>query len=113
METRRAREREHALVPLRRAAPAARARHLARLLHKLLEALVVHRQALLREQLLRELVGEAVGVVQPERVLRVHPRGLVALRALDDLREQALALLERAAEALLLRRRPLLDRVAL
>ena len=52
---------------------AAAPRHLARLLHQLLEALVVDRQALLGEQLLGHLVGEAVGVVQAEGVLRRRP----------------------------------------
>ena len=49
------------------------ARDLARLVHQLLEALVVHRQALLGQQLLGQLVWEAVGVVELERLLRRHP----------------------------------------
>ena len=48
---------------------AARARDLARLLHELLEALIVDGQALLGQQLLGHLVREAVGVVQPEGFL--------------------------------------------
>ena len=45
----------------------------ALLLHQLLEALVVHREPLLGEQLLGEVVGESVGVVQLEGFLRVDP----------------------------------------
>ena len=113
VETRRARELEHPLMPHVGALAAARARHLARLLHQLSEAVVVHRQALLREQLLRQFVREAIGVMQPERVLGVHPRGFGLLRAHGDLGQEPLALRERAAEALLLGAGPLLDRVAL
>ena len=86
---------------------------LALLLHQLPEALVVDRQPLLLEQLSREVVGEAERVVELEGVLGVDPRRALRLRALDQLREQPGALLERAAEALLLRGEPLLDRVAL
>ena len=46
------------------------------LLHQLLEALVVDREALLGEQLLGQVVREAVGVVELEGVLRVDPGGL-------------------------------------
>ena len=91
---------------------AGRARDLARLLHELLEALVVDRQPLIRQELLGHLVGEAVGVVQAEGVLRRHPGGLLLLGALDQLGQQPLALRERAPEALLLRARPALDRRA-
>src|SRR3712207_9009152 len=52
-------------------------------------------QSLLGEQLLGHLVGEPVGVVQAEGVLGGHPRGLLGLGAFDQIREQALALLER------------------
>src|SRR5918999_271104 len=85
------------------------ARHLARLLHQLLEALVVHGQALLREQLPRHLVGESVGVVQLERVLGRDPGRLLVPGALDEVGQHPLAVLEGAAEALLLRARPALD----
>ena len=110
-----ARELDHlARGPRRhRALDRRRGRALAGALHQLLEALVVHRQALLGEQLLGQLVGEAVGVVQLEGVLGGDPGGLVLLRSRDQLVEQPLALVERAAEALLLGRRPLEDRVAL
>ena len=74
----------------------------ALLLHQLLEALVVDREALLGEQLLRQVVGEAVGVVQPERVGGVDPRGLLLARALDQLAQHLAAAVERPAEALLL-----------
>jgi hypothetical protein len=47
--------------------------------------------------------------VELEGVLRGDPGGLVGLRPLDHLGEQALALLERTAEALLLGARPALD----
>jgi hypothetical protein len=85
------------------------ARHLAGLLHQLLEALVVHRQALLGEQLPRHLVGEPVGVVQLEGVLGRDPGGLLLLRAPDEVRQEPLALLQCAPEALLLGARPALD----
>src|SRR3712207_7579886 len=51
-----------------RRAPHARAaaRDLAGALHQLVEALVVDGQALVGEQLLGQLVGEAVGVVEAE-----------------------------------------------
>ena len=97
-------------VGSRARARAAGARGLARALHQLLEPLVVHREALLGEQLLGHLVGEAEGVVQLEGVLRRDPGGAVRLRLCDQLVQQALALLERAAEALLLGARPALDR---
>ena len=48
--------------------------------------------------------------MQLEGVLGGHPRGAVCLRALDHLGEQPLALLERAAEALLFGAGPALDR---
>ena len=94
-EARVAREAEHLVVlhvdvgaaaaRRSRACATAAARHLAGTLHQLLEALVVHREPLLGQQLLRHLVGEAEGVVQLEGVLRGHPRGLVRLGALDHL----------------------------
>ena len=74
----------------------------ALLLHQLLEALVVDREPLLGEQLLGQVVGEAVGVVELEGVLRVDPRGAVLVRMADQVREHLRAALERAAEALLL-----------
>ena len=49
---------------------------LALLLHQLLEAAVVDREALLGEQLLGQVVGEAVGVVELEGVRGVDPGGL-------------------------------------
>ncbi len=85
-------------------------RALAGRLHQLPEPRVVHGQPVLREGLGGHLVWEPVGVVEPERVLRRDPgRGLGA-RVRHDLREQALSLFERAAEALLLRGRPAGDR---
>ena len=89
---------------------AAAAGDLARLLHELLEALVVDGQPLFRQQLLGHLVGEAVGVVEAEGVAGGDPGGLLCLGLLDQFGEQALALLERAAEALFLGARPALDR---
>ena len=74
----------------------------ALLLHQLLEALVVYREPLLGEQLLGQVVGEAVGVVELEGVLRVDPGGAVLVRMADQVREHLRAALERAAEALLL-----------
>ena len=81
-------EARSAAPPRRRRAPArggprSRARwrspiraRCALLLHQLLEALVVDREALLGEQLLGQVVGEAVGVVQLEGVRGVDPGGL-------------------------------------
>jgi hypothetical protein len=85
----------------------------ALLVHQLLEALVVHREALLGEQLLGQVVGEAVGVVQLECILRVDPGGPVLVGVANQVREHLLAALERAAEALLLVRRPAHHGVAL
>ena len=101
---RRRGEAEHGAVVVLRAVrgggphPGAR----ALLLHQLLEALVVDREALLGEQLLGQVVGEAVGVVEPEGVLGVDPRGSVLVRVADQVREHLRAAVERAAEALLL-----------
>ena len=86
---------------------------LALLLHQLLEAAVVDREALLGEQLLGQVVGEAEGVVELEGVLGVDPRGPLPLRLGDQLLEQLGAALEGAAEALLLVGDPALDRLAL
>jgi hypothetical protein len=93
----------------RRRPRAAPARDVARLLHQLLEALVVNRQALLGKQLLGHLVGEAVGVVEAEGVLGRNPGRLLLLRLRDQLGEQPLALVQRPSEALLLGPRPALD----
>ncbi len=86
---------------------------LALLLHQLLEALVVHGQALLREQLLGQVVGEPVGVVQAEGVPRLDPGGPLALRPLDQLVEHLRAAVEGAAEALLLVAGPAPHRLSL
>ena len=91
----------------------AAARPLALFLHQLLEAAVVDREALLGEQLLGQVVGEAEGVVELEGVLGVDPRGPLLLRLGDQLLEQLGAALEGAAEALLLVGDPALDRLAL
>ena len=120
-EARLAREAEHVLVlhvhgrpaaglRARAGARAAGARDLAGALHQLLEALVVNRQALLGEQLLGHLVGEAEGVVELEGVLGGDPGRLLGPGPLDQLGQQPLTLVERAAEALLLRLGPALDR---
>jgi len=90
-----------------------RPRTLALLLHQLVEARVVHRETLLVEQLAGEVVGKAVRVVQAEGVARVDPRGAAGPGLVDQLREQLRALLERAAEALLLGGQPAVDRVPL
>ncbi len=84
-------------------------RHLAGLLHQLLEALVVHGQALLREQLPGHLVGEAIGVVKLEGVVGGNPGRLLLPGAPDQVGQQPLALLQGPAEALLLGPRPALD----
>ncbi len=86
---------------------------LALLLHQLLEAAVVDREALLGEQLLGQVVGEAVGVVQLEGVGGVDPGGLRLLRLGDQPLEQLGAALQGAAEALLLVADPAGDRLAL
>ena len=65
------------------------------------------------QQLARQVVGKAEGVVQLEGVVGVDPRGAAAFAPVDQVAEQLGALLERAAEALLLGRQPLVDRVAL
>ena len=83
---------------------------LALLVHQRLEALVVDREALLGEQLLGQVVGEAVGVVELEGVLGVDPRRALLLRLGDQLREQLGAAVERAPEALLLVADPAQDR---
>ena len=88
---------------------AARPRDLPRLLHQLLEALVVDGQAVVGKELLGHLVGKAVGVVQAEGVLSRDPGGVLRTGLGDKVGEQALALLQRAAEALLLGARPALD----
>ena len=75
--------------------------------------LVVDREALLGEQLLGQVVGEAVGVVQLEGVGGVDPGGLGLLRLGDQPLEQLGAALQRAAEALLLVADPAGDRLAL
>ena len=83
---RRRGEAEHGAVVVLRAVrgrgphPGAR----ALLLHQLLEALVVDGEALLGQQLLGQVVREAVGVVEPERVLCVDPRGPVLMRVADQ-----------------------------
>ena len=77
-------------------------RPLALLLHQLLEALVVDREALLGEQLLGQVVGEAIGVVELEGVLGIDPGGLDAFACSISSLEQLGAAVERAAEALLL-----------
>src|SRR5205807_10331227 len=82
---------------------------LARALHQLLEALVVHREALLGQELLRELVGEAVGVVQTEGVVRVDPGRTRLLGPHHEVGEEPLTLSERSPEALLLGARPAFD----
>ena len=86
---------------------------LALLLHQLLEAPVVDREALLGEQLLGQVVGEAVGVVQLEGVGGVDPGGAGLLGLGDQPLEQLAAALQRAAEALLLVADPAGDRLAL
>ena len=53
-------------------------------LHQLGEAVVIDRQALLGEQLLGQVVREAVGVVQLEGVFGVDPGGLGLARFGDQ-----------------------------
>ncbi len=89
-------------MAIRRGVGAAGAGALALRLHQRLEALVVDRETLLGEQLLRQVVGEAVGVVQAEGVLGVDPGRALRLRVGDQLGEQLGAAVERAPEALLL-----------
>ena len=99
------------MAVLARAGRAARA--LALLIHQGLEALVVDGEALFGEQLLGQVVREAVGVVQAKGVLGVDPRGRVPLRIGDQLRQQLGPAVERAAEALLLVGNPAHDRIPL
>ncbi len=84
---------------------------LALLLHQLLEAGVVDRQALVSQQLLRQVVGEAIGVVQFEGVGGVDPGGLRFARLGDQPLQQLGAALQGAAEALLLVVDPAGDRL--
>jgi hypothetical protein len=85
----------------------------ALLLHQRLEAGVVHRQSLFGEQLPREVIREAVGVVQLEGVLGVDPRGALLIGLGDQLREQFRSPIEGAPEALLLVPDPAQDGLAL
>ena len=86
---------------------------LSLLLHQLLEAGVIDREPALGEQLLGQVVGEAVGVVQLEGVGGVDPGGAGPLGLGDQLLEQLGAPLQGAAEALLLVADPAGDRLAL
>ena len=86
---------------------------LALLLHQLLEAAVVDREALLGQQLLGQVVGEAVGVVQLEGVGGVDPGGAGLLGLGDQLLQQLGPALQRAAEALLLVADPARNRLPL
>ena len=90
--------------------PGLRARA-ALLVHQLLEALLVDAHVLLGRQLERELQREAVGVVQQERLVGADALLARVLGARDHVVEQPHALLERAAELLLLAREPHPDRV--
>ena len=78
----------------------------ALLLHQLLEALVVDRESLLGEQLLGQVVREAVGVVQLEGVLRVDPRGAVLVGVADQVREHLLCPARACGRSSPPRRRP-------
>ena len=86
---------------------------LALLLHQLLEARVVDREPLLGEQLLGQVVGEAVGVVELEGVGGVDPGGVGVLGLDHQPIEQLGAALQGTAEALLLVADPAGDRLAL
>ena len=83
------------------------------LLHQGLEAGVVHGQPLLGEQLLGQVVGKAVGVVQLEGVGGVDPRRALFLGLGDKLRQQGRAAVERAPERRLLVPHPPQDRLSL
>ena len=108
-------EAEHGAVVVLRAVrvrdPHPRARPL--LLHQLLEALVVDRESLFGQQLPGQVVRKAVGVVEPEGVLRVDPRGSVLVRVADQVPDHLHAPVEGAAEALLLVHSPAEHGVAL
>ncbi len=103
-------ERDHGLVAVRGGGGGPGAGALALLLHQLLKAVVVDREALLGEQLLRQVVGEPVGVVEEEGLGRVDPGGLRLLRLGDQAVEHLGAAVEGAAEALLLVVDPAHDR---
>ena len=83
---------------------------LALLLHQLLEAGVVDREAALGKQLLGQVVREAVGVVELEGLGRVDPGRLARLGIGHQPLEQLAAPLQGAAEALLLVADPARDR---
>ena len=105
-------EGDHPLVTILGAVCGGRAgpRTLALLLHQLLEAAVVDREAPLSDQLLGQVVGKAEGVVQLEGIGRVDPGSLLLLRLDDQLLEQLAAALQGAAEAPLLVANPARDR---
>ena len=67
---------------------------------------------MLGDDLERQVDGETVGVVQQEGVGAGDPLGARVAGALDQLVEPLQALLERAAEALLLSGQPLADQIA-
>ena len=94
-------------------AAGALARAGALLLHERLEARLVDAEAVLGDDLERQVDREAVGVVQQERVGRGDPLVAPVARAGDQLIQALEPLLERAAEALLLGGHPAADRVAL
>ena len=81
--------------------------------HERAEARLVDRQPLLGGHLERQVDREAEGVVQPEGVLGGDALVAALLGARDQLLEQLRALLERAAERLLLGAEPARDRAAL
>src|SRR5438128_7566963 len=89
------------------------ARPLSLLVHQLVEAGVVDCEPLLLEQLLGQVVGEAVGVVKLEGILGGDPGSALALRTRDHLSQEPGALLERVPEALLLCGKPFVNRAPL
>jgi hypothetical protein len=106
-------ELDHRLVAVGRRRRAAAACPRALFVHQRLEALVVDRQALLGQELLGQVVREAVGVMEAEGILGVDPGRLRLLSLGDELREQLGPAVQRAAEALLLVADPAHDQVAL
>ena len=95
------------------ARPRRRASCAALLVHQRLEAVLVNAEAVLGDELEREVEREAVRVVQQESVGGGDPLAPSSAARADQLVEQRAALLQRAPEALLLGGEPLVHRLAL